>query len=205
MNTEPVETLDLWAWQFVVFADLYNDQLVRDMVLRMQAESAAAAAEKDGYVLVGEPEIAEEPAVWLPEFADGRGGLVGLDFARRGGYDGEPTAYLYRYQWPARKKPPRRMQCEDIDDQHVIDLAARFHTAHDRSAELASGPLMIDLSHQCEHDKGVIELLVEEGVPEELAYAKVEHLSDRDYLDYGGSPRYAWPTGKRLPEEKAGG
>jgi hypothetical protein len=91
----------------------------------------------------------------------------------------------------------QRMQLKDIDSQHVIDLAARFHDAHKR--DFSAGPLKVDLSHRCEHDKGVIELLVEEGVPEKLAYAKVEKLSDDGYLDYGTSPRYAWPTGKRLP------
>lgn len=64
------------------------------------------------------------------------------------------------------------MQRKDIDDTHVLALAARW---------------------QAEGGPGVIAALVAEGVPAKLALAKVEHLSERGLLDYGVSPYYAWP------------
>lgn len=70
------------------------------------------------------------------------------------------------------------MKSADIDDQHVIDLAQAWQDAK-------SGP-------------GVVMALVAEGVPEKLAFTKVERLVSRGYLDYGVSPNYAWPTGKAL-------
>jgi hypothetical protein len=41
---------------------------------------------------------------------------------------------------------------------------------------------------------GVMEALMAEGIPENLALAKVMHMSKRRLLDYGTSPYYAWPT-----------
>ena len=70
------------------------------------------------------------------------------------------------------------MKSSDIDDQHVIDLAQAWHEA----------PLV---------NPGVVQALVEEGVPKKLAFAKVERLCDRGFLEYGVSPSCAWPTGKR--------
>lgn len=178
------ETLAPWGWQFVMPAGVYADEPVRESVKAMQVTEAHRAAEKDGYELVGDPvRVDEDPAVWLPEMAEGRGGLVGLDLARRIGYNGEPTHYLYSYEWGARKKPPRRLQRKDIDDQHVIDLAQQWADA--------PGP---------GHHPGVVLALVAEGIPEKLALSKVEHLSDRDYPDYGTTPYFSWPTGKQLPQ-----
>lgn len=71
------------------------------------------------------------------------------------------------------------MKSADIDDQHVIDLAQAWREA----------PLV---------NPGVVQALVAEGVPKKLAFAKVERLSARGFLDYGVSPSCAWPTGKRL-------
>jgi len=71
------------------------------------------------------------------------------------------------------------MKSADIDDQHVIDLAQAWHEA----------PLL---------NPGVVQALIAEGVPKKLAFAKVERLSARGFLDYGVSPSWAWPTGKRL-------
>jgi hypothetical protein len=71
------------------------------------------------------------------------------------------------------------MKSADIDDQHVIDLAQAWHEA----------PLL---------NPGVVQALIAEGVPKKLAFAKVERLSARGFLDYGVSPSCAWPTGKRL-------
>jgi hypothetical protein len=65
------------------------------------------------------------------------------------------------------------MKRSDIPDQHVIDLARRW--------QQHEGP-------------GVVDALVEEGVPAKLAYSKVERLSDRGLLNYGVSPRFAWPV-----------
>lgn len=73
-----------------------------------------------------------------------------------------------------------RMQSKDILDQHVIDLAQAW----------CDGTL--------HHTPGVVEALMAEGVPEKLAVTKVERLVSRGYLEVGGSPYYAWPTGKAL-------
>jgi hypothetical protein len=70
------------------------------------------------------------------------------------------------------------MKSSDIDDQHVIDLAQKWRDS-------ALGP-------------GVVMALVAEGVPEKLAFAKVERLVSRGFLDYGTSAYHAWPTGKKL-------
>jgi hypothetical protein len=72
------------------------------------------------------------------------------------------------------------VKSSDIADQHVIDLAQAWR----------DNPLQFP---------GVVQALIEEGVPRKLAYAKVERLSSRGFLDYGVSPSCAWPTGKRLP------
>lgn len=65
------------------------------------------------------------------------------------------------------------MKRSDISDDHVVALA-RDWTFH--------------------RGLGVVAALVEEGVPEKLAVAKVLHLSQRGLLDYGTSPYFAWPT-----------
>ncbi|MCC5574508.1 hypothetical protein IMZ11_02495 [Microtetraspora sp. AC03309] len=68
------------------------------------------------------------------------------------------------------------MRRSDIPDEHVIELARRW--------QRNEGP-------------GVVGALVAEGVPEKLALRKVEHLVDRDLLEYGTSPYHAWPTDYR--------
>lgn len=67
------------------------------------------------------------------------------------------------------------MKRSDIPDEHVVELARNW-AEH-------NGP-------------GVIEALMAEGVPEKLAIRKVEHLVDRDILEFGGTPYYAWPVKK---------
>ena len=67
------------------------------------------------------------------------------------------------------------MQCKDIPDDHVIELAQRW-----RDSPPFTHP-------------GVIPALVAEGIPAKLAHAKVMRLCDRGLLDYGVSPNYAWP------------
>ena len=71
------------------------------------------------------------------------------------------------------------MQCKDIADAHVVELAGRWR-------DEPFGP-------------GVVQALMNEGVPEKLALVKVESLCRRKYgkpalLDYGVSPYYAWPA-----------
>lgn len=65
------------------------------------------------------------------------------------------------------------MKRSDIADDHVLELAR--HWRDDPS------------------QPGVVAALVAEGVPEKLALAKVEHMVDRNLLEYGVSPNYAWP------------
>lgn len=67
------------------------------------------------------------------------------------------------------------MKCADIADDHVIELARRWHEDHFGQP-------------------GVVAALVAEGIPEKLALAKVERLVRRKLLDYGTSPYHAWPA-----------
>jgi hypothetical protein len=39
-----------------------------------------------------------------------------------------------------------------------------------------------------------MEALMAEGIPHNLALAKVMHMVERGLLDYGTSPYHAWPT-----------
>lgn len=64
------------------------------------------------------------------------------------------------------------MKRADIADRDVVALAAAWREG---------GP-------------GVVTSLVERGVPEKVALRKIEHMVDRDLLDYGTSPYFAWPT-----------
>jgi len=68
----------------------------------------------------------------------------------------------------------RQVKLFGIDDQHVIDLARAWQENTDHA--------------------GVVHALVAEGVDEGLAVDKVEDLAERDLLEYGTSPYYAWPT-----------
>lgn len=66
------------------------------------------------------------------------------------------------------------MQAKHIPDTVVVELARQWHDTHE--------------------GLGVVEALIQCGVPEKLAYYKVERLTERGILDYGTSPRYAWPA-----------
>jgi len=68
----------------------------------------------------------------------------------------------------------RQVKLFGIDDQHVIDLARAWQENTDHA--------------------GVVHALVAEGVDEGLAVDKVEDPAERDLLEYGTSPYYAWPT-----------
>jgi hypothetical protein len=71
------------------------------------------------------------------------------------------------------------MQCKDIPDERVVQLAQAWRDHR--------GP-------------GVVEALMDEfGIPYKLAYVKVESLCSRKngkpaLLEYGVSPNYAWPA-----------
>lgn len=66
------------------------------------------------------------------------------------------------------------MKCSDIPDGHVIELARQWQQDHSKP--------------------GVHDALTAEGIPPKLALAKIERLCDRGLLEYGVSPRCAWPT-----------
>lgn len=66
------------------------------------------------------------------------------------------------------------MKCADIPDDHVIDLARRWHEDYTQP--------------------GVVDALVAEGIPDKLALTKVMLLVTKRKLDYGVSPRFAWPA-----------
>ena len=67
------------------------------------------------------------------------------------------------------------MKCADIPDGHVIELARRWHAQ--------------PIGSLC-----VVDALIAEGVPEKVAYAKVQRLVRRHLLDFGTTLRCAWPT-----------
>lgn len=65
------------------------------------------------------------------------------------------------------------MQAKDIPDIHVIELAGSWSAGFGRC---------------------VLDALVDEGVPIKVAMAKIDKLIRRGWLEYGTSPRCAWPT-----------
>lgn len=67
------------------------------------------------------------------------------------------------------------MKSSDIPDDLVIGLARRWREGG-----------------YFEHP-GVVDALVELGIPRKLAYAKVERLIRRRLLECGVSPNFAWP------------
>jgi hypothetical protein len=64
---------------------------------------------------------------------------------------------------------------KDISDSHVVDLARRWQQNSD--------------SEPC-----VLDALVAEGFPEKVAEHKIMRLVRRGGLEYGVSPRCAWPA-----------
>jgi len=85
----------------------------------------------------------------------------------------------WAYEWRPLERAQSRpaLHRRDVPDELVIEHAARRR---------AGGA------------PGVVTALMREGVPHNLAYAKVMHLVERGHLDYGTSPYGAWPTGKHL-------
>jgi hypothetical protein len=59
----------------------------------------------------------------------------------------------------------------DIPMQHVIDLCRAFHEK--------GGPMPFDA-------------LVAEGIPEKVAFARLEQMNDIGLLEYGTSARSSW-------------
>lgn len=70
----------------------------------------------------------------------------------------------------------RTVKRADIPDAHVLELARAWS-----DAPFSGSP-------------GVMEALMAEGIPHNLALAKVMHMVERGLLDYGTSPYHAWPT-----------
>lgn len=172
-----------WCLEFLMALELVDNEPVREMAIAHYIERARADADAGGYDLIGEPAVSHVPAVWVENWSDQGGALVPGDVALMAGHFGTPSGRHYRIEWRAAlRKPVRRMKRSDIDDQHVLDLARAWQEA----------PLHLATP-------GVIQALVDEGIPPRLAYAKVAHLSMRGYLEWGVSANYAWPTGKRLP------
>jgi hypothetical protein len=83
-------------------------------------------------------------------------------------------AWAYEWRPIGRSTSRQVLHRRDLPDAHVIEHAWRRWNHR-------SG-------------LGVIHALEVEGVPHNLAYAKVMHLTDRGLLEYGGSPYGAWPT-----------
>lgn len=72
------------------------------------------------------------------------------------------------------------MATKDITDQQVILACIKLR-------ENGYGP---DRKH------AISILMSETGQPEKVCYAAMERAADRDYIDYGVSVRWAWPTDK---------
>lgn len=72
------------------------------------------------------------------------------------------------------------MKISDIDTQHVVDLAHAWRISKGDGT-------------------GVVRALLEEGIPEKLARAKVLKLIDQGILECGTSVDYAWPV---VPQKK---
>jgi hypothetical protein len=89
------------------------------------------------------------------------------------------------------------MQCKDIPDERVVELARRWQD-YARSHPIA-WPSWQHL-HDQDRPPGVVQALMDEyGIPYKLAYVKVESLCERKngkpaLLEYGTSPNYAWPA-----------
>lgn len=89
------------------------------------------------------------------------------------------------------------MQCKDIPDERVVELARRWQD-YGRSHPIA-WPSWQHLRDQ-DRPPGVVEaLMIEFDIPYKLAYVKVESLCERKngrpaLLEYGTSPNYAWPA-----------
>ena len=91
------------------------------------------------------------------------------------------------------------MQCKDIPDERVVELARRWQDAC-RSASADKRMSWIRFGERGHSVPGVVEAVMQEfGVPYKLAYVKVESLCERKngksaLLEYGTSPNYAWPA-----------
>ena len=66
------------------------------------------------------------------------------------------------------------MKRSDIPDEHVLELARAWQ-------------------QKTYANPGVVAALMAEGIPCNLARAKVLHMVERKLLDYGVSLDYAWP------------
>lgn len=91
------------------------------------------------------------------------------------------------------------MQCKDIPDERVVELARRWQEAG-RALTAAQRGAWIRGESTGHGVPGVVKALMDEfGIPEKLALVKVESLCRRKngkpaLLEYGTSPYYAWPA-----------
>lgn len=82
-----------------------------------------------------------------------------------------------------------RLQAKHIPDAMVVRFAAAWY---DRAREVRPG---VYLDNRV---LPVVEALIACGIPEKLAWYKVERMTDKGLLEYGVGPRCAWPTPKGL-------
>ena len=91
------------------------------------------------------------------------------------------------------------MQCKDIPDDEVVELARQWHDAA-RSMSIAETLARFQRGEPLRSAPGVVEALMRRyDIPHKLALAKVESLCERKngkpaLLEYGVSPHYAWPA-----------
>jgi hypothetical protein len=92
------------------------------------------------------------------------------------------------------------MQCKDIPDERVVELARRWQEAGRALTADQRGAWIRNPRRPAHNVPGVVEALMQEfGIPRKLALVKVESLCERKngkpaLLEYGTSPNYAWPA-----------
>lgn len=89
------------ALQQIVGADALADlgDSLRDTLDRDAERKMREAAEAEGLTLDhAVSNKSSEPLVWVEDWNEGGGQLVGLEAARLAGVDAAPSAYLWRYE-----------------------------------------------------------------------------------------------------------
>lgn len=103
MTQTPEAEPTTWAQEFLLPQQMMDDPPMVEHTIGMHTEQARRAAAQAGYEFAGEPEITQEPAYWIAEMNDGRGGIVGEGFARSVGHTGGPTGQRFVCVWQIRK------------------------------------------------------------------------------------------------------
>lgn len=101
-HAEPLHPVVSWVHEFIVHIALVDDERVLEMATTTYLKTGRAQARADGYDLLGEPEITHEPVVWVENWNEDGGALVGMPDALMYGCT-EPTARRYRILWRAFK------------------------------------------------------------------------------------------------------